>query len=350
MSSRTLSIMGPPCPIRIASSVPHGIMPEPMRPVPFLDADAIRAGVSISDMLDAVEAAYRDVASGRDRSPLRSRVELPNGDLLLMPGVREGAAGASVKLVTVTPANASRGLPTIHALVAWFDADTGRPLALIDGETLTAMRTGAASGVATRLLARTDASTLAIIGAGGQAEWQLRAVLAARPIRRALVYARDPAAREAFARRMAEVTGIEVVAAGTAEEAVGGAEVICCATTSSEPVFDAAWLGPGAHVNGVGAYRLGMVELPPELLARAELVAVDAREAAMAEAGDVVAAIGRGLVAEDALVEIGSIGPDWVATRPAGAITVFKSVGLAVQDVAAAELITDRLLGAAGQS
>ena len=272
-------------------------MPEPMRPVPFLDADAIRAGVSIDDMLDAVEAAFRDVASGRDRSPLRSRVELPNGDLLIMPGVRDGAAGVSVKLVTVTPANASRGLPTIHALVAWFDADTGRPLALIDGETLTAMRTGAASGVATRLLARTDASTLAIIGAGGQAEWQLRAVLAARPIRRARSSTRAtrPRARRSPA-RMAEVTGIEVVAADTAEAAIRGADVICCATTSSEPVFDAAWVAPGAHVNGIGAYRLGMVELPPELMARAELVAVDSRAAAMAEAGDVVAAIERGLV------------------------------------------------------
>jgi ornithine cyclodeaminase/alanine dehydrogenase-like protein (mu-crystallin family) len=332
----------------IASGVPHGIMPEPMRPVPYLDADAIRAGVSIDDMLDAVEAAYRDVASGRDRSPLRSRVELPNGDLLLMPGIRDGAAGASVKLVTVTPANASRGLPTIHALVAWFDADTGRPLALIDGEMLTAMRTGAASGVATRLLSRTDASTVAIIGAGGQAEWQLRAVLAARPIDRVLVYARDPSARESFASRMADATGIEVVAVATAEEAVRAADVICCATTSSEPVFDAAWVAPGTHVNGIGAYRLGMVELPPELMARADPVAVDSRVAAMAEAGDVVAAIERGLVAEEGLVEIGSVGADWVAGRSAESITVFKSVGLAAQDVAAAELITDRLLGRAG--
>ena len=319
-------------------------MPQPMRPVPFLDGDAIRAGVPIADMLDAVEGAYRDVAAGRDRSPLRSRVALPNGDLLLMPGVREGAAGASVKLVTVTPTNATRGLPTIHALVVWLDADTGRPVALIDGETLTAMRTGAASGVATRLLARTDASTLAVIGAGGQAEWQLRAVLAARPIQRALVHARDAAAREAFAERMAAATGIEVVAAESAEAAVRGADVICCATTSAEPVFEADWVAPGAHVNGIGAYRLGMVELPPEIFARAALVAVDARAAAMAEAGDVVAAIERGLLPADGLVEIGSVGADWAASRVRDAITVFKSVGLAIQDVAAAELITGRLL------
>jgi alanine dehydrogenase len=337
--------MWPPWPIRIASGVPHGIMPQPMPPVPSLDADTIRAGVPIADMLDAVEAAYRDVAAGRDRSPLRSRVELPNGDLLLMPGMREGGAGATVKLVTVTPANASRGLPTLHALVVWLDAQTGRPLALIDGETLTAMRTGAASGVATRLLARTDASTLAVIGAGGQAEWQVRAVLAARPIHRALVYARDASAREAFAARMAEATGIDVAAAETAEAAVRAADVVCCATTSSEPVFDAAWVAPGTHVNGVGAYRLGMVEMPPALFARASLVAVDSRAAALAEAGDLVAAMEAGLVADEELVEIGSVSPDWADTRQPDAITAFKSVGLAIQDVAAAELIARRLIG-----
>ena len=112
-----------------------------------------------------------------------------------------------------------------------------------------------------------------------------------------------------------------------------------------EPVFEASWVAAGTHVNGIGAYRLGMVEIPPEFFGLASVVAIDSRAAAMAEAGDVVAAIERGLVAEDGLIEIGSIGPDWAATRPADAITVFKSVGLAIQDVAAAELITDRLLG-----
>jgi alanine dehydrogenase len=321
-------------------------MPEPMPPVPFLDAEAIRAGVPIADMLDAVEAAYRDVAAGRDRSPVRSRVALPNGDLLLMPCVRDGASGASVKLVTVTPGNATLGMPTIQALVVWLDAASGRPVALIDGATVTAMRTGAASGVATRLLARTDASTLALIGAGAQAEWQLRAVLAARAIRRVLVYARDEESRETFAARMADETGVDVVAADSAEVAVTAADVICCATTSAQPVFDAAWVQRGAHVNGIGAYRLDMVELAPELFARAALVAIDSRESALAEAGDVVTAIERGQLATEALREIGSIDSGWAASRPADAITVFKSVGLAIQDVAAAELITERLLGA----
>ena len=298
------------------------------------------------DLLDAVEAAYRDVADGRDRSPLRSHVELSDGALLLMPGVREAGAGASVKLVTVMPRNAERGLPTIHAIVVWFDAATGRPLALLDGAAVTAMRTGAASGVGTRLLARTDAETLAIIGAGGQAEWQIRAVLAARPIRRVRVYARDAPRRDAFAARMADATGIEVIGAPSAQAAVRDADVVCCATTSTEPVFDATWVKPGAHVNGIGAYHLGMVELPPELFGRASVVAVDSREAAMAEAGDVVAGIEHGLVRREDLVEIGTVDREWAQTRDPLAITAFKSVGLAIQDVAAAELIVARLLDA----
>ncbi len=313
--------------------------------LPFLDGDAIRAAVPIGAMLDAVEAAYRDVAAGRDRSPLRSRVALDDGDLLLMPGVRSGGRGATVKLVTVMPDNPGRGLPTVQALVVWLDAATGRPTALLDGETLTAMRTGAASGVATRLLARPDAASLGLLGVGGQAAWQLRAVIAARPIRRAFAYARSRDARDAFAVRMSRETGIDVVAVDDPEAAVREADVICCATTSSAPVLDARSVRAGTHVNGIGAFRLGMVEMPPALLGRAEVVAVDSRDAALAEAGDVVAAIESGSVSEADLVEIGSVDRSWVESRPADAVTVFKSVGLAIQDVAAAELIVARLLG-----
>lgn len=311
----------------------------PTNDLPFIDRDAMRRSVSIDDLLDAVEAAYRDVAAGRDRSPLRSHVEMDGGTLLLMPGVRDGGSGASVKLVTVMPGNAARGLPTIHALVVWFDAGSGQPVAILDGAAITAMRTGAASGVATRLLARKDAQTLAVIGAGAQAEWQIRAVLAARPIRRVAIYARDAERRAAFARRMRNETGIVVEGTVDAEAAVREADVVCCATTSSVPVFDAEWVRPGTHVNGIGAYHLGMVELPPELFARAAVVAIDSHVASMAEAGDVVAAIGQGFVAEDGLVEIGTVEREWAAVRDPEAITIFKSVGLAIQDVAAAELI-----------
>jgi len=292
-------------------------------------------------LLDAIEAAYRDVAAGRDRSPLRSRVPLATGDLLLMPGVREGGAGASVKLVTVMPGNAARGLPTIHAAVVWFDAASGEPLALLDGTTLTAMRTGAASGVATRLLARPDARVLTIFGVGAQAAWQVRAVVAARPIEELRVFARTATSREAFAGLMRDELGpsVRVVAAEDAERATRGADVICCATTSSHPIFAADWVAPGTHVNGVGSYRLGMVEVPPELFGRASLVAVDSRSAALEEAGDLVAALEAGLLGRDDVVEIGTVDGGWAAMRDPAAITVFKSVGLAIQDLAAAELV-----------
>jgi ornithine cyclodeaminase len=316
----------------------------------IVDADQVRAAAPMPELLDAIEAAYRDVAARRDRSPIRSRIPMGGGDLLLMPGLRDGGAGASVKLVTVMPANAERGMPTIQALVAWFDAESGEPLAILDGPTVTAMRTGAASGVSTRLLARPDARVLALFGAGAQAAWQVRAVMAARGIREVRVFARTGARRDAFATSLAEElgSGVRVVAAQTSEAAVRGADVICCATTSFEPVFSAEWVEPGTHVSAVGSFQKGMVELPPEIYAAAALVAVDSRAAALEEAGDLVAAIDRGLIGADAFIEIGSIDPGWAAARDPSAITVFKSVGLAIQDVAAAELVMANLARSEG--
>jgi ornithine cyclodeaminase len=250
-----------------------------------------------------------------------------------------------VKLVTVMPANAERGLPTIQAVVAWLDADSGEPLAILDGPAITAMRTGAASGVSTRLLARPDARVLAVFGVGAQAAWQVRAVLAAREISEVRVFARTGARRDAFAASMAEELGpsVRVVAAQTAEATVQGADVICCATTSFAPIFSAGWVEPGTHVSAVGSFQKGMVELPPELFAAAAVVAVDSRAAALEEAGDLLAALDAGLLAADGFIEIGTIDAGWAATRDPSAITVFKSVGLAIQDLAAAELVMGNL-------
>ena len=311
----------------------------------ILDADQVRAAAPMPELLDAVEAAYRDVAAGRDRSPIRSRLPMGAGDLLLMPGIRDGGAGASVKLVTVMPGNAARGLPTIHAVVAWFDAESGEPLAILDGATVTAMRTGAASGVSTRLLARPDARVLSLFGVGAQAAWQVRAVMAAREIAEVRVFSRTVAARDQFAASLVEELGsrARVVAADSAEAAVRGADVICCATTSFEPIFAAEWVAPGTHVSAVGSFQKGMVELPPELFAAAGLVAVDSREAVLEEAGDLLAAIETGRLAGDGFVEIGTLDRSWAATRDPSAITVFKSVGLAIQDVATAELVMANL-------
>jgi ornithine cyclodeaminase len=305
----------------------------------LIDAATLRALVPMDRLLDAIEAAYRDVAAGRDRSPLRQHLELTGGGLLvLMPAVREGGSGAAVKLITWVPGNPERGLPTIQGTVTWFDAVTGEAAFQFDGPAVTALRTGAASGVGARLLARPDASVMALIGAGVQAEPQIRAVLAARPIREVRVYARTREPREAFAAAMDAALPTSVRAADSAEEAVRGADIVCCVTPSETPVFEAEWLEPGTHVNAIGAFRLGMVEIPADAFGRASLVAVDSREAVGHEAGDVAAAIAAGMISEADLVEIGTVAADWAESRDPAAITIFKSVGLPIQDLATADL------------
>jgi ornithine cyclodeaminase/alanine dehydrogenase-like protein (mu-crystallin family) len=255
-----------------------------------------------------------------------------------MPAARVGGGGSAVKLITWVPGNPERGFPTIQGTVTWFEGTTGEPAFQFDGPTVTALRTGAASGVGARLLARTDASVMGLIGAGAQAESQIRAVLAARPITEVRVYARTAEPREAFAAAMDAALPVTVRAVASAEEAVRDAHVVCCVTPSETPVFDAAWLSPGTHVNAIGAFRMGMVEVPPAAYGRAAVVAVDSRDAAGHEAGDVAAAIAAGELDRDAVIEIGSVSPDWVTTRDPQAITIFKSVGLPIQDLATADL------------
>jgi len=308
-----------------------------------IDAAALRDLVPVGQLLDAVEAAYRDVAAGRDRSPIRVHVDLPGGGLLfLMPAARAGGAGASVKIITWVPGNPERGLPTIQGTVTWFDGLTGEPAFQFDAPAVTAMRTGAASGVGARLLARPDAAVMALIGAGAQAEWQIRAVLAARPLREVRVYSRTPGPRQAFAAAMAAALPVVVRAVASAEDAVRGADIVCCVTPSTTAVFDAAWLAPGCHVNAIGAFQLSMVEVPPAAFGRASVVAVDSRAAAAAEAGDLAAAVQSGHLAADAAVEIGTVDADWAATaRDPQAITIFKSVGLPIQDLATADLAVE---------
>jgi len=305
----------------------------------LIDATTLQSLVPMDRLLDAVEAAYRDVAAGRDRSPLRQHLTLDGGGLLVvMPAARAGGSGSAVKLITWVPGNRERGFPTIQGVVTWFDGRTGEAAFQFDGPMVTALRTGAASGVGARLMARTDAAVLALIGAGVQAESQIRAVLAARPIREVRVFSRTAESRLAFAHAMDADLPVTVRAVESAEAAVRGADIVCCVTPSETPVFDADWLAPGAHVNAIGSFRMGMVEVPPEAFGRASLTAVDSRDAAGHEAGDIAAAVATGqLVAAD-VIEIGSLDPDWAVTRDPDAITIFKSVGLAIQDLATADL------------
>ena len=288
--------------------------------------------------IDAVRDGFIAGSAGGIEQP--TRLALEGGRALAMLAADRQGIGTVLKAVTVRGGNPGRGLPAVQAVVIWFDGETGTPEAIIDGGTLTALRTGAASGVATDLLASPAAGVLAMIGAGGQAADQVRAVCAVRPIREVRIASRDPMHAAALAARLAgEIEPVRVVARNV-PGALAGADVVCTATTATRPLFAALDLAPVVHVNAVGAYTEGMCELPAELLAGASVVAVDLIDAALAEAGDLIQAIRVGLLQPERLVEIGTL-----LARPAappGGRTVFKSVGVAAQDWALARLAVDR--------
>lgn len=310
-----------------------------------IDAAELRGLVRMPDAIDAVREAFRLVSSGRFLAP--QRVVIGGGTELLMAGrPAENPGGFVTKVLTVRPDNPARGLPLLHAVVLWFDGPTGEPLAVIDGETVTALRTGAASGVATDLLAVPDAATLAVIGSGAQAPDQAEAVLAVRPIRTVRIFSRNQDTARGFARDLADRhPDLDIGVETSSAAAVRGADVVCCATTARSPVLDHRDVGPNTHVNAVGAFRPDMCELPAALLADS-LVVVDQREAAMAGAGDVIQAIDAGALDERRLVEVGELllGRErFRGERP----TVFKSVGVSAQDWALARAAVGRVREAA---
>ncbi|HID88469.1 MAG TPA: hypothetical protein EYP52_01970, partial [Anaerolineae bacterium] len=261
---------------------------------------------------------------------------------LFMPGYLAEDDRMAVKIVSVFNDNPAKGLPLIHALVVVVDAETGAPTAVMDGTYLTALRTGAASGAATDLLAREDARVAAIFGAGVQGRTQLEAVCAVRPIETAWVYDVDPERAATYAKEMADRLGIPIHVASTPAEAVRAADVICTATTAAAPVFDDADVRPGTHINAIGAYTPQMQEIPAETVVRAKVV-IDHREASLAEAGDLIIPLQQGLIAEDHIwAELGEIAAGLKPGRTdPGEITLFKSVGVAVQDVAAAAAVLE---------
>jgi ornithine cyclodeaminase/alanine dehydrogenase-like protein (mu-crystallin family) len=287
--------------------------------VRVLDAAALRAALPWPRAIAALKAAFRDEDPGA--TPPRSHLAVPGGELLLMPA--HSAAGLGVKLVTLTPGNPARGLPFIHGAYVLFSADGLVPEALLDGTELTAIRTAAVSALATETLARPDARALVVFGAGTQARVHVEAMRAIRPIDSVAIVGRDPAR----ARALADELGAEVAG----PEAVAGADLVCTCTTSAEPLFDGAWLAPGTHVNAIGAYRPDLRELDETAMRRATVV-VETRAAALAEAGDV---IGAGLE-PDRLLELGDVVRGAAGRPDRDAITVFKSVGLALEDLAVA--------------
>jgi alanine dehydrogenase len=309
-----------------------------------LSQDDVRRALPMREAIEVVKEAFAQLSSGQADMPVRTVLEVGrhNGVTLFMPGYLSADDQMAVKIVSVFNDNPAQGLPLIHALVVVVDATTGAPAAAMDGTYLTALRTGAASGAATDLLAREDASAAAVFGAGAQGRTQLEAVCAVRPIEKALVYDLSVERAEAYAAEMAEQISIPVAVAGTPAEAVSQAHVICTATTATSPVFDDGDVRPGTHINAVGAYTPQMQEIPSQTILRAKVV-IDHHESSMEEAGDLIIPMQEGLMTADHIyAELGEIaaGLEVGRTSPEE-ITFFKSVGVAVQDVAAASRVLD---------
>ncbi len=315
--------------------------------IQILTEEEVRLALPMREAIEAMKEAFRQLSAGNASVPLRTRIEVadPEGIALFMPALLHTTRDLAVKIVNVFPGNADLELPTIHAVVVAIDPNTGRPLALIEGGSLTAIRTGAASGAATDLLARPDARRVAIFGSGVQARTQLEAVCAVRDIEEAWVYSRDREGAQTFAEELGGKGPIphEITVAAEPAEALAAADVICTATTSSTPVFSGHDLRPGTHINAVGAYTPDMQELDEHAVEHAYVV-VDSREAALAEAGDLMIPIQKGLIREDHIrAELGEIVSGEAPGRSTDdQITLFKSVGVAVQDAAAAGLALRR--------
>ena len=315
-----------------------------MAKIRVLSGADVRHAVTMAEAIQAVREAYVQLSAGQAVVPLRTPVpvEEHKGVTLFMPAYLAESEALGAKVVSVFPDNVQRNLPTIHALVIVVDAQTGRPVALMDGTYLTALRTGAASGVATDLLARRDARVAAIFGAGAQARTQLEAMCAVRDIKKTWVFDAVPGAAAAYATEM-RALGRPILVAASAAQAVREADVICTATTSAVPVFDAADVRPGTHINGIGSYTPQMQEVPAATVAKAKVV-VDSRSASLAEAGDLIIPLTEGLIGQDHVyAEIGEVAAGILPGRTSDdEITFFKSVGVAVQDVAVAALVLRR--------
>lgn len=311
----------------------------------ILNADEVRQALPMDQAIAAMKQAYAALTDGTAVAPLRTRLPIPSRDAvsLFMPAYLQADSGdaLAIKIVSLFPSNPSRGLAYIQAAVLVFDTETGRALALLEGSSLTAIRTGAGSGSAIDVLARKDSKVVAIFGAGAQGKTQLAAACSARKIETAFIYNPTREKAESFAKELARQGDIpaDIRVANSPKEAIEHADIICTATGSTQPIFEDTDVKPGTHISAIGAYTPQMQELPVETVARSRIV-VDSRATVMEEAGDIVKTIQAGLIAEEDIhAEIGEI----ILGRKSGRtsddeITFFKSVGNAVQDAAAAQI------------
>lgn len=296
--------------------------------------------VPMRDAIESVKLAFQELSAGRAESPIRTAVPVGEGAVtLLMPAFVPAADALGFKVVSVFESNPQKGLPTISAMACLLDEETGEPAAIMNGAYLTALRTGAVSGAATDLLARQDSRHLVVIGPGAQGVTQAAAVAAVRPIQRITVVGRSDESLERFQENVARDWPelVDLVEVTTDHSVVAHADVVCTATTSRVPVFVDQEVEPGTHINAVGAFKPDMQELPAETVVRASLV-VDQVEAVLEEAGDFIIPITNGQLDKARISrELGQIVAGVADGRVSDEeVTLFKSVGNAVQDVTVA--------------
>ncbi|HZC08308.1 MAG TPA: ornithine cyclodeaminase family protein [Ktedonobacterales bacterium] len=315
-----------------------------------LREEDVRALLTMPETMRVLEGVFRRQGAGEVRNQPRMRIALPEGRGVMhtlpayVPGQAGDPAAEGPGFVGLKSYVAVAGKARFVVLLS--SAEDGRLLAIIEADLLGQMRTGAASGVATRYMARDDARVVALLGAGGQARTQALAMVTARPVRTMLVYARDQQRRESFCEEMAQATGVEMRPVASAEEAVRAADIVVTATTAKDPVMHGEWLRPGAHVNAMGSNWGHRREVDTETVLRSALIAVDDEQQAKIEAGDLLIPEHEGrfslveAAGEGRLVELGQIVAGKVAGRPdAEAITLFKSLGIGAEDVATAAYI-----------
>jgi len=313
-------------------------------PILLTEAD-VKALLPMDDLIPVMASALSDFSAKKVTQPLRTVLAVGEQHAFygVMPAYILGTPALGTKLVTVFGGNAQRGLPTHLAMIVLLDPETGALLALMDGRYITEARTGAVSAVSVQQLAREDASVLAIIGSGVQARSHLEAIARVRTLTEVRVWSRTPAKVGAFVTAMQPQTDARIHQAGSCEEAVRDAAIVALTTASKEPVVRSEWIADGTHICAVGACRPAEREMDATLVARGSLY-VDSREAALAEAGDIVLAIKDGAIGATHIKgELGEVVDGKVPGRTAAEqVTIFKSLGMAVEDVAAAHLVYQR--------
>lgn len=311
----------------------------------ILNKGEIESLLPMPTCIDLMEAALASLARGEVVLPLRPVLRIPDSPnaFALMPAYSRQLDAIAAKLITVYPGNHGTAVDSHQGVVVLFGGADGSPLAVMDASAITAIRTAAVSGVATRLLARQDATELAILGSGVQARTHIDAMLAVRPFRAVRIWSRSAAHARALARELSARRGIDCEAAADAASAVRRADVVCTVTAAREPVLRGEWLREGTHVNAVGASIPAARELDTAAVRKARLF-VDRRESALHEAGDILIPMGEGAIAADHIqAELGELllgsAP---GRRAATEITLFKSLGIAVEDLACAHFLLGR--------